>query len=55
MVDQRFFASRLGLSAMVSIVAMVSFNFYALAQAPQQQAAWGADTHFTAIPTAELA
>jgi hypothetical protein len=32
MYDRRFFASRLGLSALVSIAAMVTFNVYALTQ-----------------------
>ena len=55
MFDQRFFTSRLGLSALVSITAMISFNFYALAQLPDQQAAWAPDARLTASPTAELA
>ena len=32
MYDRRFFASKLGLSALVSIAAMVTFNVYALTQ-----------------------
>ncbi len=32
MFDQRFFASKVGLSALVSIAAMIAFNFYALSQ-----------------------
>ena len=33
MYDQRFFASKLGLAALISISAMLSFNIYAFAQA----------------------
>ena len=33
MFDQRFFASRLGLSALVSVAAMVAFNLFAISQA----------------------
>ncbi len=51
MYDQRFFASKLGLSALVSIAAMVSFNFYALAQQPAHAAELPAVT----VQTAELA
>jgi hypothetical protein len=32
MYDRRFFASKVGLSALVSIAAMVTFNVYALTQ-----------------------
>ena len=32
MYDRRFFASKLGASALVSIAAMVTFNVYALTQ-----------------------
>ena len=32
MYDRQFFASRLGVSALVSIAAMVTFNVYALTQ-----------------------
>jgi hypothetical protein len=32
MYDQRFFASKLGLSALVSVAAMVSFTLFAMAQ-----------------------
>jgi hypothetical protein len=32
MYDRRFFASKLGLSALLSIAAMVTFNVYALTQ-----------------------
>lgn len=35
MFDQRFFASKVGLSALVSVAAMVAFNLYAASlQAP---------------------
>ena len=51
MYDQRFFASKLGLSALVSIAAMVSFNFYALSQQPAHAAELPAVT----VHTAELA
>jgi hypothetical protein len=51
MYDQRFFASKLGLSALVSIAAMVSFNLYALAQQP----AHAAEMPGVAVATAELA
>ncbi len=50
MYDQRFFASKLGLTALVSIAAMVSFNVYALAHQPVA----GAD-HVVTLSTAELA
>ena len=32
MFDHRFFASKLGLASLVSITAMVAFNFFAIAQ-----------------------
>jgi hypothetical protein len=32
MYDRRFFASKLGLAALVSVAAMVTFNVYALTQ-----------------------
>jgi hypothetical protein len=32
MYDRRFFASKVGLSALVSVAAMVTFNVYALTQ-----------------------
>ena len=32
MYDRRFFASKVGLSALVSIAAMVTFNVYAVTQ-----------------------
>lgn len=51
MYDQRFFASRLGLSALVSIAAMVSFNLYALAQQPVR----AAEVPAVAVQTVELA
>lgn len=51
MYDQRFFASKVGLSALVSIAAMVSFNLYALAQQPVQAAEMPGE----AVATAELA
>jgi hypothetical protein len=51
MYDQRFFASKLGLSALVSIAAMVSFNLYALAQQPVQ----AAEVPAMAVETVELA
>jgi hypothetical protein len=51
MYDQRFFASKLGLSALVSITAMVSFNVYALAQQPAQ----AADMPPVPVQSAELA
>ena len=34
MIDQRFFAGKVGIAALVSIVAMVAFNAYALGQSP---------------------
>ncbi len=33
MIDQRFFASKLGASALVSVAAMVAFNLFAVSQA----------------------
>jgi hypothetical protein len=51
MYDQRFFASKLGLSALVSIAAMVSFNLYALSQQPAR----AADLPAITVNTAELA
>ncbi|MEO6041391.1 MAG: hypothetical protein ABIP41_05785 [Croceibacterium sp.] len=32
MYDRRFFASKVGLAALVSLAAMVTFNVYALSQ-----------------------
>lgn len=32
MYDQRFFASKLGLSALISVAAMVAFNLFAISQ-----------------------
>ena len=34
MLDQRFFAGKVGIAALASIVAMVAFNAYALGQSP---------------------
>ncbi len=51
MFDQRFLASKVGLAALVSIAAMVSFNLYAFAQ----QAAVTPDMLSAAIPVVELA
>jgi hypothetical protein len=51
MYDQRFFASKFGLFALVSIAAMVSFNVYALAHQP----AAPADLQVVTVSTAELA
>ncbi|MCX7676987.1 MAG: hypothetical protein N2Z59_06385 [Alteraurantiacibacter sp.] len=36
MFDQRFFASKLGASALVSVAAMVAFNLFAVSQAAVQ-------------------
>jgi len=59
MFDQRFFASKLGLSALVSVAAMVAFNLFAIAQASAQPGFDQAD-HFSgapviAVPMVEIA
>ena len=51
MYDRRFFTSRLGMSAVVSIAAMVTFNVYAFTQ----QVGLGAPLASAAVSTVELA
>ena len=50
MYDRRFFTSKLGLAALVSLAAMVTFNVYALTQQIGLQPPLAA-----AAPTVELA
>lgn len=58
MFDQRFFASKLGLSALVSVAAMVAFNLFAMSHASAQPG-FATDqysnTPAIVVPMAELA
>ena len=49
MFDQRFFASKLGLSALVSVAAMVAFNLFAIAQASAHPG-FGQPDHMSGAP-----
>ncbi|GAA0285574.1 hypothetical protein GCM10009127_29130 [Alteraurantiacibacter aestuarii] len=51
MFDQRFLASKTGAAALVSIAAMIAFNFFAIAQQE------GVTSHLmlVAVPLVELA
>jgi hypothetical protein len=51
MTTQPFFASKLGTSALISVAAMLAFNWYAL----NQPAAQMADLDQSAVQTAALA
>ena len=51
MFDQRFLASKVGLAALVSVVAMVTFNLYAFTQAHAEPS----PTFTTTIATVDLA
>jgi hypothetical protein len=51
MFDREFFASKLGLAALVSIAAMVTFNIFALSH----QIGTTADAVIVAAPFMELA
>ena len=51
MYDRDFFTSKLGVAALVSIAAMVTFNVYAL----KYQYAMSAEQVVTAAPSVELA
>lgn len=51
MYDREFFASKLGLAALVSIAAMVTFNVVALTQ----QLGMPQETKLVAAPMVELA
>ncbi|MCL6252218.1 hypothetical protein M3P36_14330 [Altererythrobacter sp. KTW20L] len=58
MIDHRFFASKLGLSALVSVAAMVAFNLFAIAQAeahPRYQPTSYSGAPVIAVPMVELA
>ena len=51
MFDQRFFASKTGIAAVISIAAMVAFNLFAISQ----QAGLAPDMLVVATPLVELA
>ena len=55
MFDQRFFASKLGLSALVSIAAMVAFNLFAISQQAPVLSGIEAGHGMVAVQMVELA
>ena len=55
MFDQRFFASKLGLSALVSVAAMVAFNLFAISQASGATPQGLGQVPAIAVSTVELA
>jgi hypothetical protein len=55
MFDHRFFASKTGLSAMISVAAMVTFNLYAASLQAPAPADLSVGHNFVTVKSAELA